>query len=205
MYFTISGQVEWIPLETRAPNFHYFGKTFSNISLFHQLVILGDTDELSQKKKEILPSLLNATCQMEAGGGHIYTEVSLHPGIVATFPLVQVTAVWLACHLRHWSLASLLISLKADTNLPAIRQEGNEKISALYETIEKGEEGLETLKKLLEAKAQLAIGKNPLLIPLHPNVRELLESTGKYIYFLIKFGYVRFLIITCRHRNIVTY
>ena len=117
---------------------------------------------------------------MEAGGGPIYTEVSLYPGIVATLPLAQVTAVWLACHFRHWSLASLLIELKADINLPAIRKEGNEKISALYETIEKGNEGLETLEKLLDANAQLAIGKNPLLIPLHPNVREILESTGMY-------------------------
>ena len=101
-----------------------------------------------------------------------------------------MTALWLACYYGHWSLANLLLSLRADPNIPAVRKYG-EVTSPLYEAARRGQ--LHITRDLIEAGAKvIGMGQHPLRISyLSSDLKRLVEEqmqkevTGKILYIVM--------------------
>ena len=88
-----------------------------------------------------------------------------------------MTALWLACWLKHWALANLLTNLNANPNIYAV-YEGGGVTSPLYLALKRRIKAIDTITILLQKSACLDVMESHSQLNLKPKVLALLERTG---------------------------
>ena len=141
-------------------------------------MIVNDKKLLTMRINEINVDLLNMTCTLEIGGFRVFKVRSNRLCTVLNLTaFFQVTALWLACWLKHWALANLLAELNANPNLYAVN-EGGGVTSPLYLALKRGSQTIDTITILLQKSALLDVTESLSKLNLKPKVLALLERTG---------------------------